>query len=78
MKRFSHFNAVASAKRCAEAFRARSSSHKAVIVLDVILVASISVVLAVELVIEILELLAVCLLVRKATKEPLKAVRPAM
>ena len=77
MKRSSrHFNITASAKRCAEAFCARSSSRKAVIALDVILVTSISVLLALDLIIEIVQLLAVCLLVEKGSKKRLKAEKP--
>lgn len=76
MKRISrHFNVAASAKRCAEAFSACSSSRKTLIALDVILVASISVLLALDVIIELVELLAVCLLVRKS-KASLKAEKP--
>ena len=76
MKRFSRFNMAASAKRCAEAFCARSSSRKAVIVLDVILVASISVLLALDIIIEVVQLLAVCLLVEKGSRRSLRAEKP--
>ena len=71
-----HFNITASAKRCAEAFCARFPSRKAVILLDVILVASISVLLALDVIIEVIQLLAVCLLVEKGSKERLKAEKP--
>ena len=77
MKGFSrHFNVAASAKRCAEAMFVRSSSRKAAFLLDVILVASISVFLALDLIIEVVQLLAVCLLVERGSKKRLKAVKP--
>ena len=71
-----HFNMTASAKRCAEAFSARFPSRKAVILLDVILVASFSVLLALDLILEFVQLLAVCLLVEKGSRKRLKAEKP--
>ena len=71
-----HFNMTASAKRCAEAFSVRFPSRKAVILLDVILVASFSVLLALDLILEFVQLLAVCLLVEKGSRKRLKAEKP--
>ncbi|MBE6968755.1 MAG: hypothetical protein E7442_01360 [Ruminococcaceae bacterium] len=71
-----HFNITASAKRCAEAFCARFPSRKTAIVLDVILVASISVLLALDVIIEVVQLLAVCLLVGRESEKRLKAAKP--
>ena len=75
MNRMFH-RAAASAERCAEAFNACSSSRRSLIMLDAILVASISIILALGLLAEILEILAVCLLVKKGREKRLKAVKP--
>ena len=71
-----HFNIAASARRWAEAVRVRSSSRKCMIVLDVIFVAFIFAVLALDLVVEIVQLLGVCLLVGKGSNKRLKAEKP--
>lgn len=69
---------TAAAKRWAEAHFACSSSRRGLIVLDAIFVASISVILALGLLAEILEILAVCLLVRKGSCHHLKAAKPVL